>query len=161
MNRKAPEKESYAANHWIRDGGALAPAMALGLVMTSGSAALATGHRIQIYEIYYNPPGPDTHANFQLNREWVQLHNTSGERITLTGWTLRGKQDHVYKFGTYKIKAYVKIHTGKGTSTQTDRYWGRSWYVWNNTGDQATLKDNNGNVIDRCSYIGGGSHNIC
>jgi len=143
--------------------GALALAMALGLVMTSGSAALAAGHRIQIYEIYYNPPGPDTHANSQLNREWVQLHNTSGQRITLTGWTLRDKQDHVYKFGTYKIKAhgYVKIHTGKGTNTQTDRYWGRSWYVWNNTGDQATLKDNNSNVIDRCSYSGGGSHKIC
>jgi hypothetical protein len=93
----------------------------------------------------------------------VQLHNTSDQRITLTGWTLRDKQDHVYKFGTYKIKAhgYVKIHTGKGTNTQTDRYWGRSWYVWNNDGDQATLKDNSGNVIDRCSYSGGGSYKIC
>jgi hypothetical protein len=77
----------------------------------------------------------------------VQLHNTSGHRITLTGWTLRDNQSHVYKFGTYKIKAhgYVRIHTGKGTNSQTDRYWGRGWYVWNNTGDRATLKDNSGN----------------
>jgi hypothetical protein len=46
----------------------------------------------------------------------VELHNTSGHRITLTGSTLRDKQNNVYKFGTYKIKAhgYVKIHTGKG-----------------------------------------------
>src|SRR5438128_1183088 len=88
---------------WVMPG-ALALVMALGLVMTAGPA-LAAGHRIQIYEIYYNPPGPDTHANSQLNREWVQLHNTSGHRVTLTGWTLRDKQNHVYKFGTYKIKA--------------------------------------------------------
>jgi Lamin Tail Domain len=142
--------------------GALALVMALGLVMTAGPA-LAAGHRIQIYEIYYNSPGPDTGSNSSLNHEGVQLHNTSGHRITLTGWTLRDKQNHVYKFGTYKIKAhgYVKIHTGKGTNTQTDRYWGRSWYVWNNTGDQATVKDSSGNVIDSCSYSGGGSHKFC
>ena len=47
---------------------------------------------------------------------------------------------------------YVKIHTGKGSRTQTNRYWNLSWYVWNNTGDTATLKDNHGNVLDRCSY---------
>jgi hypothetical protein len=143
--------------------GTFALVMAAGLLLTSGSPALAAGHRIQIHEIYYNPPGPDTHANSQLNHEWVQLHNTSGHGITLTGWTLRDNQSHVYKFGTYKIKAhgYVRIHTGKGTNSQTDRYWGRGWYVWNNTGDRATLKDNSGNLIDRCSYSGGGSHKIC
>ena len=77
--------------------------------------------------------------------------------------TLRDNQNHVYKFGTYKIKAhgFVRIHTGKGTNSQTNRYWGQGWYVWNNTGDRATLKDNNGNLIDRCSYSGGGSHKIC
>ena len=70
--------------------GVLALATALGLVITSGSPALAAGHRIQIREIYYNPPGPDTGSNSSLNHEWVQSHNTSGHRITLTHWTLRG-----------------------------------------------------------------------
>ena len=60
------------------------------------------------------------------------------------------------KFGSYTIKpyGYVTIHTGKGTGTQTDRYWNRSWYVWNNTGDTAILKNQNGAVIDQCSYKG-------
>jgi Lamin Tail Domain len=143
--------------------GALALAMALGLVVASGSSALAAGHRIQIHEIYFDSPGEDTGSNSSLNHEWVQLHNTSGHRITLTHWTLRDKANHVYRFGTYKIKAHgsVTIHTGKGTNTQTNRYWGLSWYVWNNDGDRATLKDNNGNVIDRCSYSGSGSHVFC
>jgi len=129
--------------------------MPLGLVVTSGSPAQAAT-RMQIHEIYYNSPGPDTGSNSSLNAEWVQLHNTSGSRINLAGWTLRDAQNHVYKFGTYTIKAhgYVKIHTGKGTNTQTDRYWGRSWYVWNNTGDTATLRGHLGGVIDQCGYTG-------
>jgi Lamin Tail Domain len=136
--------------------------MTLGLVMTSSSSAQAAS-RIQIHEIYYNSPGTDTGSNSSLNGEWVQLHNTSGSQISLTGWTVRDAQNHIYKFGTYSIKAYgyVKIHTGKGTNTQTDRYWNRSWYVWNNTGDTATLKNVSGTVIYRCSYSGGGSYKIC
>jgi hypothetical protein len=47
-----------------------------------------------------------------------------------------GHGGHIYTFGTYTIKAhgYVKIHTGRGINTQTDRYWDRRWYVSNNTG---------------------------
>jgi hypothetical protein len=129
--------------------------MTLGLVVTSGSAAQAA-NRMQIHEIYYNSPGPDTGSNSSLDHEWVQLRNTSASQINLTGWTLRDKQGHVYTFGTYAIKAhgYVKIHTGSGTNTQTDRYWGHHWYVWNNTGDQATIKNRTGTVIDQCSYTG-------
>jgi hypothetical protein len=33
-----------------------------------------------------------------------------------------------------RVRRVVKIHTGKGANSQTDRYWGRGWYVWNNTG---------------------------
>ena len=139
--------------------------MALGLVMASGSPAQAA-FRIQISEIFYNSPGPDTGSNRSLNAEWVQLHNTSGSRITLTGWTVRDRAGHVFKFATYTLGAhsYVKIHTGKGRRSQTDRYWGLSWYVWNNNGDKATLEDNHGNEIDHCAYSDpseSNSHKIC
>ena len=137
--------------------------MALGLAVRS-TPAQAAAYRMQIHEIYYNSPGPDTGSNSSLDAEWVQLHNTSGSRISLAGWTLRDAQGHVYTFGTYTIKAhgYVKIHTGKGTNTQTDRYQGRSWYVWNNTGDTATVKNQIGVVIDKCGYIGSAAgYKIC
>ena len=110
---------------------------------------------MQISEIYYNSPGPDHGSNASLNAEWVLLHNTSGSPITMTNWILHdGGQKHTFRFGTYTIAphGYVKIHTGKGSRSQTNRYWNLSWYVWNNTGDTATLKDNHGNVLDRCSY---------
>jgi hypothetical protein len=108
------------------------------VVLTVATPAQAAT-RMQIGEIWYNSPGSDRGGNSSLNHEWVQLHNTSGSWITMTGWTLRDPKHHVYTFGTYKIKphGYVKIHTGKGANTQTDRYWGKSWYVWNNTGDTA------------------------
>lgn len=141
----------------------------LGITLTStfatviSSPAADAANRMGIHEIYYNSPGSDTGSNSSLNHEWVQLHNRSGSRITLTGWTLRDAQGHVYRFGNYSITAYgyVKIHTGKGANTQTDRYWGRGWYVWNNTGDTATLKDRGGALIGRCSYGHSGSYKIC
>jgi hypothetical protein len=83
------------------------------------------------------------------------LQNTSGSKISLKGWRLHDAgTKHTYTFGTYTIKAHgsVTIHTGKGSNTQTNRYWGLSGYVWNNDGDTATLEDNHGNRIDRCSY---------
>ena len=97
-----------------------------GVVLTVATPAQAAA-RMQIGEIWYNSPGSDRGGNSSLNHEWVQLHNTSGSWITMTGWTLRDPKHHVYTFGTYKIKphGYVKIHTGKGTNTQTDRYWVR------------------------------------
>lgn len=126
-----------------------------GVVLTVATPAQAAA-RMQIGEIWYNSPGSDRGGNSSLNHEWVQLHNTSGSWITMTGWTLRDPKHHVYTFGTYKIKphGYVKIHTGKGTNTQTDRYWGKAWYVWNNTSDTATVRDNRGRLLDRCTYKG-------
>src|SRR5207248_6686370 len=86
-----------------------------GMVVPFATPAQAAA-RMQIGEIWYNSPGSDRGGNSSLNHEWVQLHNTSGSWITMTGWTLRDPKHHVYTFGTYKIKphGYVKIHTGKG-----------------------------------------------
>ena len=133
---------------------------ALGMLMISSSGAWAASapsaarNPVVIHEIFYNSPGPDRGSNASLNAEWVQLHNRSGHRVTLTHWTLRDAASHVYTFARYVLKAhaYVKIHTGQGTNTQANRYWGHNWYIWNNDGDTATLKNANGAVKSRCSY---------
>ena len=45
------------------------------------------------------------------------------------------------------------MHTGKGTNTVTDRYWGSSAYIWNNDKDAAWLRNSpSGTLIDYCSY---------
>ena len=141
----------------MKTAAALLAAVAIaGLTLLPSTPALATGHRIQISEIYYNSPGTDTGSNSSLNAEWVQLHNTSSSKISLTNWTLRDAAGHVFKFAAYTLGAhsYVKIHTGHGTRTQTDRYWNMGWYVWNNTGDTATLRDSSAGTVDSCHYTG-------
>ena len=131
-------------------------AMATGLVAAISSPAQAAVDHVRIYEIWYNSPGPNIGTNSSLNHEWVELHNTSGSYINLTHWTLRDKAGHVFTFGSYTIRphAYVTIHTGHGTATQTDRYWDHSWYIWNNTGDTAILKNQHGATVGSCTYKG-------
>ena len=126
----------------------------LGVATILTPTAQAATSPVVINEIYYNSPGRDTGTNTSLNAEWVQLHNRTRGTVTLTHWTLRDRAGHVYKFGTYRINAggYVKIHTGRGTNTQTNRYWGQRWYIWNNNGDGATLKNASGIVKSTCSY---------
>jgi hypothetical protein len=51
----------------------------------------------------------------------------------------------------------VRLHTGKGTNTAVHRYWGRSWYVWNNTGDAAWLPDALGTLRDTCWWTSAGT----
>jgi hypothetical protein len=122
----------------------------------ASTSAAAAGHRIQINKIYYNSPGPDDGSNSSLNHEWVRLYNTSSSKISLRHWTLSDAAGHTFKFGTYSLGAHstVKIRTGHGSPTQTNRYWNQDWYIWNNTGDTATLADNNGGTVDSCSYTG-------
>lgn len=141
----------------MKTAAALLAALAVAaLTLLPSTPALATGHRIRIYEIYYNSPGRDTGSNASLNAEWVRLYNSSSSKVRLTHWTLRDAAGHVFKFGTFTLGAhrYVKIHTGSGTRTQTNRYWNRNWYIWNNTGDTATLRDSSGGTVDSCHYSG-------
>ena len=135
----------------------LAAVAVAALTLLPSTPAFAAGHRIQINEIYYNSPGTDTGSNSSLNAEWVRLYNTSSSKSSLTNWTLRDAAGHVFKFAAYTLGAhsYVKIHTGDGTRTQADRYWNQSWYIWNNTGDTATLRDGGGGgAVDSCHYTG-------
>jgi hypothetical protein len=136
-------------------------AISLGIAAIMSSPALAsTGlpatarSPVFIHEIYYNSPGPDRGSNSSLNAEWADLHNRSGHAVTLTRWTLRDAAGHVYIFGTYRLAAHqdVRIHTGRGRDTRANRYWRHSWYIWNNNGDKAILKNAGGAVRSRCSY---------
>jgi hypothetical protein len=117
-----------------------------------------SGSAIQITKVYYNSPGSDTGSNTSLNAEWVRITNTGTTSRYLTGWTLRDAQGHIYKFGTFKLAAgaRVYVHTGKGTNTASHRYMQRGWYVWNNTGDKATLRRADGVWIDSCSWTSSG-----
>jgi hypothetical protein len=109
---------------------------------------------VRISAVQYDSPGSDTGSNSSLNAEWVRITNYSTSRKTLTGWTLRDLSNHVYRFGTFSLGAgkSVRIHTGSGTNSATDRYWRSSGYVWNNTGDKAILKNSVGTTVSTRSW---------
>jgi len=117
------------------------------------AAEAATGS-VHLAKIYYNSPGSDRGSNSSLNAEWVTITNSTSTARSLKGWTLTDASSHKYTFGTFTLGAgkTVKVHTGKGSNTSTSRYQNRSWYVWNNDKDTATLRKSTGTKVDTCSY---------
>lgn len=83
--------------------------------------------------------------------------------MTLTGWTLRDADRHVYRFGTFRLRPgrTVTVHTGSGDDSRKHLFWGMDNYVWNNDGDTAILKDAGGARVDRCRYSGTVSPAAC
>jgi hypothetical protein len=132
----------------------LAAALAAGAAVAAPVTADAATPPIRIVKIQYDSPGSDTGSNTSLNAEYVVLKNTTSTARSLTGWTLRDKTGYTYKFPTFTLKAgaTVTIHTGKGTATATHRYYNRTWYVWNNTGDTAYLRDSRGYLKDSWAF---------
>jgi len=119
--------------------------------------------KVRIYRIYFNSPGSDNRSNTSINGEWIELKNLGTTTQNLYGWKIRDAANHTYTFGTYYLKAgyRVHVHTGKGTNSGSHRFWGYGIYVWNNTGDKATLSNKAGTTIDTCSYSGSGSYVYC
>ena len=130
------------------------PAVALTLGFLAPVSADAAVPAVRITQIQYDSPGSDTGSNASLNTEWVRITNTTSVNRSLTGWTLKDKQGYTYRFPTFtlKAKASVYVYTGKGSATSAKRYYNRTWYVWNNTGDSAYLRDSKGVLKDSWTF---------
>lgn len=128
------------------------------------SAALPTAEAlppVMIQKIVYDSFGAkrDDSSNGSLNAEYVVLKNTTATSKTITGWTVRDKMGFTYRLPTTVIpgKGTVTIYTGKGTNTSGTkaahkRFWGKTSYVWNNTGDSIYLRNTKGSLMDSCVY---------
>jgi Lamin Tail Domain len=118
---------------------------------------------IRITKVSYDPPGPDTGSNAHLNRERVTIKNFGQRTRQLRGWTLRDTAGHVFRFPRLRLRpdTTVTVHTGDGRRTRHDLYWGMGNYVWNNTGDRATLRNRDGRIIDRCRWGDGDGLKNC
>jgi micrococcal nuclease len=122
-----------------------ATATPTGTPLADGGAALA------IVEVHADAEGND---NENLNDEYVVLENRGNESRDLTGWTVRDEAGHAYTVGNVTLDPdeRVTLHTGTGTDTAMDLYWGRSQAVWNNGGDTVTVRDAAGAVVAERSY---------
>src|SRR6478752_1082292 len=140
---------------------ALVATAGLGLAVAAPIAAATSAQAlpaIMIYKVQYDSPGSDTGSNTSLNAEYVVIKNTTRSNRVLTGWTLRDKTGYTYRFPTFTLRAgaTVTVHTGKGTASSTHRYYNKTWYVWNNTGDAAYLRDAQGVLRHSCTWTSAG-----
>ncbi|NHI20737.1 lamin tail domain-containing protein [Phycicoccus endophyticus] len=135
--------------------------LAGGLAVTAPADA---GSPVVISAVRYDSPGADRGGNKSVNAEYVKITNRSRSARSLTGWTLRDRTGHTFRFPAFTLRAgrSVLVHSGKGRATAKDRYFGLTWYVWNNTGDTAVLKNRAGKTVDTCrwSRLGAG-HRSC
>jgi len=143
---------------------ATATVLSLAAVLFGAAPAEAVSPTLHFSKAYVNSPGTDTGTNYSLNGEYVVITNSSyTASYNLTGYTISDRSAHVYRFRTFVLKprASVTLHTGIGTNTSTNLYWGSRAYIWNNTGDTAYLKNSVGTLRDSCSWASVSSYVYC
>ena len=74
--------------------------------------------------MYFDFPSSDRGSKSSLNAEYVVIRNGDNVSHSVSGWTVRDKAGHVYKFGNLRLGAGKQaiIHTGKGTSYHQRQY---------------------------------------
>jgi endonuclease YncB( thermonuclease family) len=90
-----------------------------------------------------------------LNDEWVDFGNSTSSDQDMTGWTVEDEASHTYQFPdgfTLGAGDEVRLHTGSGTDSSTDLYWGSGSAIWNNSGDTVSLYDDTGTLHTSRSY---------
>jgi LysM repeat protein len=82
-----------------------------------------------------------------LASEQVILTNLSGQ-VNMAGWAMTDGEGNQFTFPTLSLlsKGEVTVHTGKGTNTPTDLYWGQAEPRWA-SGKVAYLRDPSGKLI--------------
>jgi hypothetical protein len=77
-----------------------------------------------------------------LASETVVLQNNGSTAILLTSWTLKDDLGSIYTFPELTLypAGMVKVHSGPGTNTAADLYWGLPAPVWK-SGDLVALYD--------------------
>ncbi len=102
---------------------------------------------IRITTILYDPPT-------NSEDEYVDLQNFGSDTVDMTGWLLHDERPFTYTFPSFTLAAggTVRVWVITGTDTATELFWGRNTATFNNTGDSATLRDNNSDLIYTCTY---------
>ncbi|MGY4980761.1 lamin tail domain-containing protein [Streptomyces sp. 900105755] len=143
-----------------RLGSAAAAAAAL-VGVTALPAAAATvrpamPHRdaVVISAVQHDLQGRAVFSGRALNREWVDVTNTSRRDADLSGWSLSDAAGNTYTFRHYRLAggATVRVHTGEGRDSRTDLYQDRRFSVWNRDADTATLRNDRGRYVDSASW---------
>lgn len=103
--------------------------------------------RIDLTGATFEVPEP---ASDHLDAETVTLANVGDEPLDVSGWSVADAAGTTYEFAAGTVLgagASLTLHTGSGTDSDTDRYWGRSQSVWNDEGDTVHVYDDGGALV--------------
>jgi Lamin Tail Domain len=114
--------------------------------------------------VVYNPAGADTAS--KLNQEYFRITNYTTKTFNLRGWSVKDRAGNTYRFTSdFLLRGYKNVYvpTGRGTNGKPAnyRYWGKSSFIWNNTGDAAYLRTGTNKLIDSCSWGNGSGKTSC
>jgi competence protein ComEC len=127
----------------------------LKLATTTSTPATTTttlkGSPLEIVTVRYDAPGND---NDNLNAEYVVFKVLVS--MSLLGYAIEDRgADHRYDFPdrAFEEGQTFTLHTGEGTDTQADLYWGQSGTaVWNNGGDTVKVISPQGETVESQAY---------
>jgi hypothetical protein len=117
----------------------------------SAAPAITGAGPVRIVDLVARPP--DGAAD--LNGETVTIRNDGLATVDVSRWSLAdasGKNLFILPSLTLPPGGIVIVHSGRGSPTPPDLYWGKTVGIWNDTGDTATLRDATGAVISAYKY---------
>ncbi|MFB6071766.1 MAG: lamin tail domain-containing protein [Halobacterium sp.] len=143
----------FAQRERFYDAEAAAQASDVGLwgFRESTTTSTASGG-VEVVGVHADAAGTESE---NLNDEYVVLENTGSDAVSVGGWTVTDAAGHEYVVPAgfeLAAGARVTLHTGRGTDTGSELYWGRDSPVWNNGGDTVTVRDSSGDVVDEETY---------
>jgi micrococcal nuclease len=112
---------------------------------------------LKITRLNANAEGDD---RYNLNGEYVRICNISPATLDLKGFSLSDQQGHHYTFtkGLLRPGYTALLFTGMGKDVvegvdQLRLFWRSHHPIWNNKGDEAFLRDPQGELIDTLSTV--------
>jgi competence protein ComEC len=111
-------------------------------------SAPVTNGNVVITTIFYDGTGsvePD---------EYVEIHNADTRAVQIQNWTLSDAQSHIFTFPAFVMDPgkICRVYTNQIHQDYCGFSYGSGSAIWNNSGDTATLKDANGQMISQKGY---------
>jgi competence protein ComEC len=103
---------------------------------------------VKITNIFYDGAGT-TEAD-----EYVEIQNEDTLPVQLQGWSLSDESNHVFDFPAYLMQPgqVCRVYTNEDHPEWCGFNFGSGEAIWNNSGDTATLRDGQGNLVNQYSY---------
>ncbi len=85
-----------------------------------------------------------------VDEEYVTFRNTSEDALDLSEWVVENDDGERFVFPEgFELDAgqHVTLHSGSGTDSETDVYWGVDSEVWDDAGDTITVRTPDGREV--------------